>query len=136
MGKVNAVTDGAGYRTWNGLSINNIRAAPVDGDVFNPWSKVKTLNKGREYELWQFFAETDKEVLVYREIEDFNLLAANARVQLALEPFEKVTIYRLPFGTNTRLLKARDMLFMFYAGKIYRKSIKKFNEEGDKDGIR
>jgi hypothetical protein len=136
MSRVNAVTDGAGYRVWNGISLNNIRAAPVNGDTFNPWSKLRTLKNGRKYELWQFFAETDKETLVYKTLGDFNLLAAHARVQLDLDPFEKVTIYQLPFGANTRLLKAREMLFMMYAGKIYTQSLKKFKQEGVKDGLR
>lgn len=134
MSRVRAVTDEAGYRTWQDMSLKNLRAEPA-GDVFNPWRKVRRLKDGKDYELWQFFAETEKEALVYKEIEDFNLLAANARAQLDLEPFEKVTVYRAALGANTRILKAKEMLFMLYAGKIYTKSMKQFSEEGEKDGL-
>ena len=135
MGKVNAVTDENGYRVWRGISLCNLRAEPA-GETFNPWTKILSLKNGRDYELWQFFAEDNKQSLIYKNIEDFNLLAANARAQLVLDPFEKVTVYRPNFGAKTRVLKAKGMLFMLYGGKIYTKSIKKFNEEGDKDGIR
>ena len=136
MGKVNAVTDGAGYMRWQGMSLCNLRAEP-QGKQFNAWEKVGKLTGGKEYELWQFFAEDNKEQLAFREIEDFNLLASHAKWQLDLDHYEKVKIYRLHhIGAKTRLLKARDMLFMMYAGKIYSKSIKKFNQEGDKYGIR
>lgn len=133
MSKVNAVTDEAGYIRWQGMSLYNLRAEP-QGKQFNPWEKVRKLKGGKEYELWQFFSENDKEQLAFREIEDFNLLASHAKWQLDLDHYEKVKIYRLHYlGAKTRLLKARDMLFMMYAGKIYSKSIKKFNPKKEKD---
>ena len=135
MGKVYAVTDESGCMRWQGMSLCNLRDE-TQGKQFNPWTKILSLKNGRDYELWQFFAEDNKQSLVYKNIEDFNLLAANARAQLDLDPFEKVTVYRPNFGAKTRVLKAKGMLFMLYGGKIYTKSIKKFNEEGDKDGIR
>lgn len=128
MGKAYAVTDEAGYVRWQGMSLYNLRVEP-QGKHFNPWEKLGRLKGGKEYEVWQFFAENAKEELAFREIEDFNLLASHARSQLNLEHYEKVKIYRLNFGAKTRLLKARDRLFMMYAGKIYTKSMKKFNQQ-------
>ena len=133
MSRVNAVTNGAGYQLIHGIDIHNLKPVP-QGKEFNPWVKVKKLTGGKEYELWQFFAENDKEQLAFREIEDFNLLASHAKWQLDLNHYEKVKIYRLHYlGAKTRLLKARDMLFMMYAGKIYTKPMKKFNQQKEKD---
>ena len=135
MGKVYAVTDESGCMRWQGMSLCNLRGE-AQGKQFNPWEKLNGLKGGKEYEVWQFFAENNKEQLAFREIEDFNSLASHARWQLDLGHYEKVKIYRPNFGAKTRVLKAKGMLFMLYGGKIYTKSIKKFNEEGDKDGIR
>lgn len=132
MSRVNAVTNESGYRLINGIDIHNLKPVP-QGKQFDPWVKLKKLTGGREYEVWQFLAENENEQLEFREIEDFNLLASHARWQLGLDDFEKAKIYRLNFGAKTRLLKARDMLFMMYAGKIYTKSIKKFNQQKEKD---
>lgn len=135
MGKVYAVTDESGCMRWQGMSLCNLRDE-TQGKQFNPWEKLNGLKGGKEYEVWQFFAENNKEQLAFREIADFNSLASHARWQLDLDHYEKVKIYRPNFGAKTRVLKAKGMLFMLYGGKIYTKSIKKFNEEGDKYGIR
>jgi len=132
MAKAYAITDEAGYRRWRGISLNNLRQEEV-GKRFNPWTQVKKLERGEEYEVWQFFSENNNGGLAFKNIEDFNLLVSHARAELDLENFEKVVIYRLHFGAKTRLLKARDMLFMMYAGKIYTKSMKKFNQQKELD---
>tara|TARA_R110000803_G_scaffold6672_5_gene21483 strand:+ start:504 stop:881 length:378 start_codon:yes stop_codon:yes gene_type:complete len=121
MARVNAVTNGSGYRLVSGLDIQGLRTEQVLGTRLDPWELIKNATDGAEQlnGFKDFFEEDKGGELVYPKLDKYNLLARHVQRELGIAGANPCT-YVSSYG-GAKLIEVYDVQFLIHAGKIFRR---------------